>query len=83
MGKGHPIYHVGETEARETAGKFMTWLRSTRYISYSARNHWMHHEYPDTNFNLSYPGADALFRQLLQPNLEDLFRMADDDVLHS
>jgi hypothetical protein len=82
MGKGHPIYHVGETEARESASEFMKLLRSTRYISYSARNHWMHHEYPNTNFNLSYPGADALFGQLLQPNLEDLFRMADDDVLH-
>lgn len=82
MGKGHPIYHVSETEARESASELMKALRSTRYISYSARNHWMHHEYPNANFNLSYPGADALFGQLLQPNLEDLFKMADDDVLH-
>ncbi len=82
MGKGHPIYHVSKSEAREKASAFMKKLRETRYISYSARNHWMHHHYPDTNFNLSYPGADALMGQLMQPNLDDLFRMAEDDVLH-
>jgi fatty acid desaturase len=82
MGRGHPIYHVSETEAREAGSAIMNALRRTRYMAYSARNHFMHHKYPDTNFNLSYPGADALLGQLLQPNLEDLFRMADDDTLH-
>ncbi len=82
MGKGHPIYHVSVSEAKETASDFMKKLRETRYISYSARNHWMHHHYSDANFNLSYPGADALMGHLLQPNLDDLFRMAEDDVLH-
>ncbi len=82
MGKGHPIYHVPVSEAKEKASAFMKKLRETRYISYSARNHWMHHNYQDANFNLSYPGADALLGQLMQPNLQDLFRMEAEDTLH-
>jgi hypothetical protein len=34
------------------------------------------------NYNLSFPGADALLGTLLQPNLRDLFQMADEGTLH-
>lgn len=81
MGKLHPIYHVSETEAKANATGIVKALRQTRYVAYSARNHWMHH-HVDGNYNLSFPGADALLGMLVQPNLEDLFRMAEEDVLH-
>jgi hypothetical protein len=36
----------------------------------------------DANYNLSFPGADALLGTLLQPNLRDLFQMRAQGVLH-
>jgi hypothetical protein len=53
----------------------------TRWAAWSTRNHELHHE-GHCNFNLALPGADVLLGTLVQPNLEDLFRMRDEGAMH-
>jgi hypothetical protein len=48
---------------------------STRYFRFIARHHWIHHQYPDYNFNL-LPGGDFLLGRHRQPVPADLQDMA-------
>ncbi len=81
MGKMHPEWHIKKDEAKEAAGLVKKAILESRWAAHSGRNHWMHH-HADGNFNLSIPGADALMGHFLQPNLEDLLKMRDGEVLH-
>ncbi len=81
MKEVHPFLHHNKDEARKEAGPIMKKLLDSRWAAWACRNHWLHHQAP-VNYNLSFPGADALLGTLLQPNLEDLFKMADEGVLH-
>lgn len=77
----HPHLHHDEAQAREAAGPLMKAVLNTRWAAWACRNHWLHHRV-DGNYNLSFPGADALLGTLLQPNLRDLFQMRAQGVLH-
>lgn len=77
----HPHLHHDESKAREAAGPMMKAVLNTRWAAWACRNHWLHHRV-DGNYNLSFPGADALLGTLLQPNLRDLFQMRAQGVLH-
>lgn len=82
MTKVHPFLHNDEQKARESAGPIMRTILDSRWAAWACRNHWLHHQGP-VNYNLSFPGADALLGTLLQPNLRDLFEMADEGTLHA
>lgn len=77
----HPHLHHDEAQAREAAGPLLKAVLNTRWAAWACRNHWLHHRV-DANYNLSFPGADALLGTLLQPNLRDLFQMRAQGVLH-
>jgi hypothetical protein len=82
MSKVHPFLHNDEEAARASAGPVMRAILDSRWAAWACRNHWLHHQGP-VNYNLSFPGADALLGTLLQPNLRDLFQMADEGTLHA
>jgi len=77
----HPHLHDDKDEALAEAGPLMKKVLESRWAAWACRNHWLHHKV-DGNYNVSFPGADALLGVLFQPNLEDLFKMRDDGVLH-
>lgn len=77
----HPHLHDDKDEALAEAGPVMKKVLESRWAAWACRNHWLHHKV-DGNYNVSFPGADALLGLLFQPNLEDLFKMRDDGVLH-
>lgn len=77
----HPHLHDDKDEALAEAGPLMKTVLESRWAAWACRNHWLHHKV-DGNYNVSFPGADALLGVLFQPNLEDLFKMRDDGVLH-
>ncbi len=81
MKQVHPFLHHNKDQARESAGPIMKKILDSRWAAWACRNHWLHHEVR-ANYNLSFPGADALLGTLMQPNLEDLFKMADEGTLH-
>ena len=81
MARVHPRQHVAEKEAKAEASPLMLRILSTRWAAWSTRSHELHHE-GACNYNLAFAGADALIGTYVQPNLEDLFRMRDEGVLH-
>jgi hypothetical protein len=81
MAKVHPFMHNDEHESRADAGPLMKMILNSRWAAWACRNHWLHHN-GEVDYNLSFPGADALLGTLLQPNLDDLFQMADEGTLH-
>jgi hypothetical protein len=40
-----------------------------------ARYHWLHHRYPDKNFNVVFPFADYILGTCAKPNQADLTKM--------
>lgn len=47
---------------------FSTWT----IYKFLARNHWLHHQYPDKNFNVVFPLADYILGTLAHANAADL-----------
>ena len=81
IAKVHPLLHVPEEEAKEMASPLLKRVLESRWAAWASRNHELHHE-AECNYTLSFPGADALLGTLVQPNLQDLFRMRDDGARH-
>jgi hypothetical protein len=77
----HPEQHKNEIEQLENVGPILAQILQTRWAAWSNRNHELHHE-GDCNYNLAFAGADSLLGTLVQPNLEDLFRMRTEGVRH-
>jgi len=66
----HPMIH----EPDGKAGRYNRWLgrvMRTRYFRNVCRHHWLHHKYPDCNFNLLL-GGDRLLGTHRNPTATDL-----------
>lgn len=70
----HPYLHMKHAQAIEQAPWFMSLLLRTWYFRAMARNHYMHHRYVASNFNLLL-GGDILRLKYRRPSERDLLVM--------
>jgi hypothetical protein len=71
----HPYLHMPHEEAIRTAPRATAFLLRTWYFRAMARNHYMHHRYVVSNFNLLL-GGDHIRRKYRRPSPKDLAEMA-------
>jgi hypothetical protein len=71
----HPYLHLPYEVARATAPWPVSWLLGTRYLRAVTRHHFLHHRYPNKNFNLLL-GGDWIRRRVRRANDRDLAEMA-------
>ena len=71
----HPYLHMRHEEALLQAPWFVSLLLGTWYFRAMARNHYMHHRYVASNFNLLL-GGDLLRLKYRRPGLTDQVVMA-------
>lgn len=70
----HPYLHMPHGQAVRAAPAPIAWLLKRGYFRAMARNHYMHHRYVASNFNLVL-GADHLRGRYRAPNDKDLAEM--------
>jgi hypothetical protein len=71
----HPYLHMPHARAIAEAPPVLSFLLRTWYFRAMARNHYMHHRYVASNFNLLL-GGDLLRFKYRRPSAEDLGEMA-------
>jgi hypothetical protein len=72
----HPYLHQPYQDALNNAHGAVRWALSTSYMRYLWRHHWLHHQYPQWNFNLVL-GGDWLRGAHRVPSEEDRQRMRE------
>ncbi len=70
----HPYLHLSHDQARRNAPPLLRPLIGTSYFRFLSRYHWLHHRYPDHNFNLLF-GGDVLLGCYRRPTESDLVDM--------
>jgi hypothetical protein len=70
----HPFIHLDQSGAQKVAPKPVAWLLRTRYLQAAVKNHYVHHEQPDRNFNLLL-GGDVLWGVHRAPTEAELSKM--------
>ena len=70
----HPYLHLPHVRAVREAPAPTAWLLKRAYFRAMARNHYMHHRYVASNFNLVL-GGDLLRRCYRKPSEKDLHDM--------
>ena len=70
----HPYLHMPHARAVREAPRATAWLLRRWYFRSMARNHYMHHRYVASNFNLVL-GGDVLRRRYRPPAETDLREM--------
>ncbi|MET3918755.1 hypothetical protein ABID97_005586 [Variovorax sp. OAS795] len=70
----HPFLHMPHSKAMREAPRLTAWLLRRWYFRSMARNHYMHHRYLASNFNLVL-GGDVLRRRYRSPTESDLGEM--------
>lgn len=70
----HPYLHLPHERAVREAPFFTAWLLKRWYFRAMARNHYMHHRYVASNFNLVL-GGDLLRGSYRRPSSNDLSEM--------
>lgn len=70
----HPYLHMPHAKAVREAPGVTAWLLKRWYFREMARNHYMHHRYVASNFNLVL-GGDLLRRRYRAPSESDLQEM--------
>ena len=73
----HPYLHMPKEEAMQKAGPLARWLLGTRYVEMVSRLHYGHHKGRGGNFNITAPFGDMLLGELRKPNLKQLLRMRE------
>ena len=71
----HPYLHMPHAQAIRQAPPLVSLLLRTWYFRAMARNHYMHHRYVASNFNLLL-GGDLLRRKYRRPSEKDRAAMA-------
>jgi hypothetical protein len=77
----HGYLHLKKADALAQASVAERWIINTRFFAKLARRHYVHHEYADVNYNLFLPGIDWLTGKLREPNIYDIIRMIDLDII--
>ncbi|MDP5009020.1 MAG: hypothetical protein NWQ13_08585 [Glaciimonas sp.] len=70
----HPYLHQSHARAMREAPPITAWLLQRWYFRAMARNHYMHHRYVASNFNLVL-GGDLLRGRYRRPSKQDLQEM--------
>jgi hypothetical protein len=70
----HPYLHMPHERAMREAPRVTAWLLKRWYFRAMARNHYMHHRYVASNYNLVL-GGDLLRGRYRQPEEKDLKEM--------
>ena len=70
----HPYLHVAFADVKKQGRPFVTWLLATRYGKWVRAAHFVHHRYPNVNFNL-LPGGDYLLETYRAPSPDDWEQM--------
>ena len=70
----HPYIHLPYQQALEEAPKHDSKFFKTKYMRAVIRNHYMHHKYPDNNFNLIL-GGDYILGYHRNASAEDIESM--------
>lgn len=75
----HPYLHEPYHDAINRASSPMRWILSTRYIKFVWCYHWMHHRYPQSNFNLIL-GGDWFRGKCRIPSTDDFQKMGESGI---
>lgn len=70
----HPYLHMPHEHARREAPAWVSWILGTRYGRAMTRNHFLHHRYEDSCYNL-FLGADYIRGTHRTPNPDDVAEM--------
>jgi hypothetical protein len=70
----HPLLHLAHNDAMESTHPIIKPFVKTKYFKYIVRYHWLHHKYPQYNFNLML-GGDWLMGVYKKASFEDLKEM--------
>jgi hypothetical protein len=70
----HPYLHRPLDEASTDAPPLLRWVLKTGYVKFLRRYHYLHHHYPDCNFNLLL-GGDFLLGRYRAPTAQDWDQM--------
>jgi hypothetical protein len=76
----HPYLHRDHEAATREAPALVALLLKTRYFRALSRHHFLHHKYPNCNFNLLL-GGDYPLGTHRSPSVEDLSEMAAIGIL--
>lgn len=70
----HPYLHRPHEGLATSVSPVLRWILDTGYVQYLRRYHYLHHRYPDCNFNLLL-GGDVLFGRYRGPTAQDCEEM--------
>lgn len=73
----HRYLHTPRDQALADANPLVRWFLNTRYFAFIARQHYVHHEAPNRNFNVT-PGFDGAFGSLRRITIKDLIAIRND-----
>ena len=76
----HEYMHKPRAQALTQANLMLRWFLKTRYFAMVARQHFVHHEAPNSNYNFM-PGGDIFFGTLRKPTVEELLRLRELDAI--
>ena len=77
----HPYLHMPREEAMKKAGPLMRKFLETRYVEMVSRLHHGHHKGRGGNYNIVPPLGDILLGELKKPNLKQLLRMRELEMI--
>ncbi len=70
----HPYLHQPHCEMPVDGSLLLRWILQTDYVKYLRRYHYLHHHYPDCNFNLLL-GGDFVLGRYRSPTARDRVKM--------
>lgn len=73
----HTIWNQIHLEMHKPTKRFFSNWAAYKYV---ARHHYLHHRYPDKNFNVAFPIGDWLFGTVAKPTEADWAAMAAEGI---
>jgi len=68
VGLHHTIWNQIHLEMHQPTGRFFA---NWSLYKFCARHHFLHHKYPDKNFNVAFPIGDYICGTIAKPNAAD------------
>jgi hypothetical protein len=73
----HLIWNQIHLEMHQPKKRFFSEWAAFKYV---ARHHYLHHRYPDKNFNVAFPIGDYLFNTVAKPTAADWEAMREEGI---
>jgi len=77
VGLHHLMWNQIHLEMHKPEGRFFHSWPAYKYV---ARHHFLHHRYPDKNFNVALPIGDYLFGTVARPTAADRLAMEAENI---